>query len=114
MLLRQAEEFYSGAFLLNPPHFPQINLNSRPIIPVHLERKVLTTPEESCETKLAPTARDICHLPTCKSYFVRDDCVETSHLPNVHPSVNPVNLTILYGNNGQYNLPCEIFVHMYL
>src|SRR5207244_8520959 len=117
VLLRQAEELYSGPFLLNPPHFTQINLHGRPLVQVHLERNVLIAPEEFCERKLAPSAGNICHLSTYKSYFVRDDCVETCHLPNVHPSVHPVNVTILYRNNGQYNLitsPCEALLHMRL
>ena len=95
VLLRQAEEFYSGPCFLNPSHFPQINLNGRTILYVHLERNVLFTPEGFCERKLAPSAGNICHLPTCKSYFVRDDCVDTDHLPSFRPSVHFGNGTIL-------------------
>jgi hypothetical protein len=46
MLLGHPKEFYAGPSLLNPPHFPQIDLNGRPIIQVHFERDVLVAREE--------------------------------------------------------------------
>lgn len=56
-----------------------------PVVQIHLERQVLPTCEGFREVESPPPRRDIDHLPTGETCFIRGDHAESHHLSHIPP-----------------------------